>query len=105
MSRSSTFRCMDLLGFAALAAATAHAGDFRISGPFTHDNLAIYLLHGSGGKANRKLLTLQEAMDRKKVVVFETGQVNELSIENRSGEEVYVQSGDSQRRPAGSSDK
>jgi len=94
MSRSTTFRFMDLLGFAALAAATAHAGDFRISGPFTHDNLAIYLLHGSGGKTGKKLLTLQEAMGQQKVVVFETGQVNELSIENRSDEQVYIQSGD-----------
>jgi ARG/rhodanese/phosphatase superfamily protein len=37
---------------------------------------------------------LQEAMERKTVVVHETGDVNNLAIENLSDEEVYVQSGD-----------
>ena len=39
-------------------------------------------------------ITLQEALVQKKVIVRETREVNELSIENISGEEVYVQSGD-----------
>jgi hypothetical protein len=37
---------------------------------------------------------LQEALVQKKVIVRETRSVNELSIENVSSEEVYVQSGD-----------
>jgi hypothetical protein len=52
------------------------------------------LLHGKDEKAGKPLLTLQEAMAQKKVVVHETGDVNNLSIENVSDEEVYVQSGD-----------
>ena len=40
-------------------------------------------------------LTLQEAMEQKKVVVHETSDVNELSIENVSADvDVFVQSGD-----------
>jgi hypothetical protein len=81
-------------GLVLLGAAGAHSADFRISGPYTHDNLSIFLLHGRSGEAGARLLTLQEAMDQKKVVVFETGQVNELSIENSSSQDVYIQSGD-----------
>jgi len=92
MSNKSVFRYAFLLGFASLAATPAD--DFRISGPYTHDNLTIFLIHGSGNGSGRKLLTLQEAMDQKKVVVYETGSVNELSIENLSSEDVYIQAGD-----------
>src|SRR5439155_16684382 len=85
-----TIRGVCLLGFglAALAA------DLRISGPYSHDNLSIYLIHGSAKPAGKKLLTLQEALDQKKVAVYETGQVNELAIENQSSEDVFIQSGD-----------
>jgi hypothetical protein len=67
--------------------------DYRIEGPFTHDNLSVFLIHGKD-KLSGKFLTLQEALNQKKVVVDETGSVNELRIENVSGEEIYVQSGD-----------
>jgi len=42
----------------------------------------------------RHLLTLEEALDQHKVVVYETKNVNELSIENTSDEDVFIQSGD-----------
>ena len=86
-----------LLGVAALAAAPiAFADDYRISGPYTHDNLSLYLIHGASKpiKPAGKYLTLQEALDQKKVVVYETGNVNELSIENLGNMDVYIQSGD-----------
>ncbi len=84
------------LTFALLAAPLAVAADdLRISGPFTHDNLSVFLIHGGRTDAAKgKLLTLHEAMDAKKVVVYETGTVNELSIENQSSQDVYIQSGD-----------
>ena len=91
---SNLLRRSSLPGLVLLASVMAPAADFRISGPYTHDNLSIFLLHGKSGEAGAKLLTLQEAMDQQKVVVFETGQVNELSIENRSNQDVYIQSGD-----------
>src|SRR5262249_42685987 len=70
------------------------ATNYTISGPYSHKNLTIFLLHGENQKAGKSPLTLQEAMAEKKVIVHETGNVNELSIENVSDEEVYVQSGD-----------
>ncbi len=70
------------------------AGDYRISGPFTHKNLTIFLIHGKNMMEGRSFLTLQEALEQKKAVVYETKSVNELSIENRSDQDVYVQAGD-----------
>jgi hypothetical protein len=77
------------------AFAAAASDDYKISGPYTHNNLAVFLIHGGDKVAGRTFLTLQEALDRRKVVVYETQNVNELAIENLSrDEEVYVQSGD-----------
>jgi hypothetical protein len=65
----------------------------RISGPHVHANLAVYFVHGvSAGGAIP--LTLQEALAKGSVVVAETGQVNELQIENTGSEEVFIQAGD-----------
>src|SRR5688572_9386837 len=66
----------------------------RITGPHVKDNLAIYLIHAPDRVAGAKYLTLQEAMEQKKVVVHETGNVNELAIENLADEDVYIQSGE-----------
>ena len=70
------------------------AGDYRLSGPYTHKNLSIFLVHGKSVMKGKSFLTLQEALLQKKVVVYETQSVNELSIQNFSDEDVYVQSGD-----------
>jgi hypothetical protein len=65
----------------------------RISGPFVHHNLAIYLVHGTGS-GGPVPLTLEEALLGETVKVRETGEVNALEIENVGGEPVFVQSGD-----------
>src|SRR6266545_601187 len=70
------------------------AGDYRLSGPYTHKNLTIFLVHGKNTIRGKSFLTLQEALVQKKIVVYETKSVNELSIQNFSDEDVYVQSGD-----------
>jgi hypothetical protein len=72
--------------------AFADAG-FQVSGPIVHDNLAIYLVHGSAG-VGAVPLTLQEALAKGVVKVRETGSVNALTVENAGKEEVYVQAGD-----------
>ncbi|HEX5085821.1 MAG TPA: DUF6569 family protein, partial [Blastocatellia bacterium] len=68
--------------------------EYAVSGPYTHKNLTIFLLHGSNQSQGRTPLTLQEAMKRKLVVVRETGDVNRLTIQNRSNQDVFVQAGD-----------
>ena len=69
------------------------AGDHRLSGPFVHENLAIYLVHGvpDGGPVP---LTLQEALETGSFKVYETDDVNELAVQNLGEAPVFVQSGD-----------
>jgi hypothetical protein len=78
----------------------------KIVGPYTHDNLSIFLIRSDGahqapahvsnsGKASAiRYLTLQQAMEQKKVAVYEIKQVNELAIENTSAQPVFIQQGD-----------
>jgi hypothetical protein len=73
---------------------TTPVADYSVSGPYIHKNLTIFLLHGAGQSLGRAPLTLQEAMKRKLVVVRETGDVNRLTIQNRSNQDVFVQAGD-----------
>jgi hypothetical protein len=73
--------------------ATVQTGDYTLSGPYIHKNLTIFLVHGKN-LIEGNFLTLQEALERKKVVVYETKDVNELAIQNLSNQDVYVQSGD-----------
>jgi len=67
---------------------------YKLSGPYTHDNLTLFLLHGEDTIKGTKFLTLDEALTQKKVVVHETKNVSELAIENVSDERVFVQAGD-----------
>lgn len=73
--------------------ASAAPSNYRLSGPYTHGNLTVFLVHGKD-LTTRNFLTLQEALEQKKVKVYETKQVNELAIENLSNDDVYVQAGD-----------
>jgi hypothetical protein len=66
---------------------------YKITGPFTHENLTVFLIHGSN-KTAKSLLTLGEAIDKRKVIIYETRDVNELAIENVSNEDVFIESGD-----------
>lgn len=68
---------------------------YKLSGPFSHANLTLYLIHGPDVLAGKPILTLKEAMEKKVVTVHETSNVNTLTIENTSTEfEVFVMSGD-----------
>lgn len=70
------------------------AGAYRFSGPYTHDNLTLFLIHGDDQIKGKDILTLDEALMQKKVMVHETKNVNQLAIENTSTDEVFVQAGD-----------
>jgi hypothetical protein len=70
------------------------AAEYRVSAPHTYENLSLFLIHGAN-QTHRKFLTLQEGLQQHKVIVYETGSVNELAIENISpDEDVYIQSGE-----------
>jgi hypothetical protein len=68
---------------------------YELSGPFAHDNLTVYLVHGPDRFQGKDYLTLPEAIEQKKFVIHETQNVNQLSMENLSAsEEVLILSGD-----------
>ena len=81
-----------LLAITGVAAAQTPTGT-RLSGPLVYENLAVYFIHGKSA-AGKLPLTLDEALARGVVLVRETGDVNQLEIENRGNDEVFVQSGD-----------
>jgi hypothetical protein len=70
------------------------AANYTLSGPYSHNNLSIFLIHGPDSAKGKTPLTLKEAMEQKKVIVHETGEVNRLAIQNISQEELFIQSGD-----------
>ena len=67
--------------------------NYRLSGPYTHKNLTVFLVHGKD-QTDKPFLTLQEALAQKKVRVYETKEVNELAIRDLSNQDIYVQAGD-----------
>jgi hypothetical protein len=74
-------------------AETDNPDGYRLSGPVSHGNLAIYFVHGRS-RSGPVPLTLQEAMEKKVVEVREVGRVNEVVLENAGDEQVFVQAGD-----------
>ena len=90
--------CLPLVPFAQTqrgrAPAQTPAGSYRVTGPYAYQNLAVFLIHGPDKLPGKNILTLSEALKQRKVIVYETREVNQLAIENVSDEEVYVQSGD-----------
>lgn len=69
--------------------------DYKISEAFTHKNLTIFLIHGKNQTDKKNILTLEEALENKEFVVYETSDVNELAVENLSKtNDVFIQSGD-----------
>jgi ARG and Rhodanese-Phosphatase-superfamily-associated Protein domain len=93
MHRRTLLALASSLALMTLGIAATRADEIRISGPVVHENLAIYLIHGKSA-AGPVPLTLDEALAKRSVKVHETGNVNELQIENLGSDEVFVQSGD-----------
>ncbi len=97
MNRRLLMRHSFQLALAALLTLTAPragAATGTLSGPFTHQNLEIFLVHGATQLEERRYATLNEALAGHDVVVNETGNVNELSIENPSKTLVFLNAGD-----------
>jgi hypothetical protein len=74
---------------------------FTIAGPYTHENLSVYVIRGEVGDT-REYLTLDEGLTAGVVAVSEKGarqgqdraEVNSLEIENRSEKWLFLQAGD-----------
>ncbi len=81
-------------GWTTPVAAGADEGSHWLSGPYAHDNLAVYLIHREGADDGSVPLTLDEAMQQGLIEVIETGVVEELVVRNTGDSEVFLQSGD-----------
>ena len=77
------------------AVADIDIGKLRVTGPYRHENLAVYLVHSSS-KDDRDFATLDEALANKTVEVTEKQQeqVNELLLENKGDRPIFIQEGD-----------
>jgi len=74
---------------------TVGFGERTITGPFTHRNLAVFVIRGRDRVSGKTFLTFDEGMRQKKLCVYETGNVGQLQVENRSRDEyIYIQSGE-----------
>jgi len=69
-------------------------GSYKISGPYTYENLDIFFFHSGDKVKSLKMLTLAEALEQEKIVVHETGNVGELAIENSSDVLIFIHGGD-----------
>lgn len=68
---------------------------YLLSKPIQHKNLSVYLILGEEtALAEASLLCLEEAMDKDALTVFETGNVNMLSVENKGLRPIFIQAGD-----------
>ena len=92
--KPNTIRNFTLLA-AALGALSARAAVGSISDTASYRNLQIFLVHGDAQLDQRHYTTLSEALARRMVVVKETGNVQELSIQNLSQKStVFLNAGD-----------
>lgn len=69
--------------------------EYSVLGPYAHENLAVYLVQSKEKTDDTKYMTLEEALEKGKVIVHETGNVGTLAIENNA-ENIYIfiQAGD-----------
>lgn len=67
---------------------------FRITSPISYKNLQLFPIHGRAALDHVAYMTLGVAMETDNVIVHETGDVNNLSITNKSDQYIYIQSGD-----------
>ena len=66
-----------------------------VAGPYTHENLSIFLLTGADALEGNRFIPLDEALEQKCVTVHETGNVGQLEVENLSELfDLYIQAGD-----------
>ncbi len=71
------------------------SGRFTVHGPFTHRNLSVYLVEADDVIRDTKFVTLEQALKDRKVVIQETGNVQNLTISSKYKKEyVFIQSGD-----------
>jgi hypothetical protein len=88
-----------VIALAATIGIAASAAEARISGPYQNENLSVFLIHADAAAAGKaaagRYLTLAEALASGEAVVYETGDVNQLQVQNTSKDRtLFIQAGD-----------
>ncbi|MDD5065948.1 MAG: hypothetical protein PHF84_02760 [bacterium] len=87
------FLCMNF--FQVISHAASQYNEYTVTDPYTYRNLAIFLIRGRNTIKADRFITLDEAIRQKKIIVYETEEVNELSVRNLSKKDtIFIQSGD-----------
>ncbi len=86
--------CVIAIGLPPATASAKAMKDYRLSGPYTQNNLTVYLIHREGRGTGPTPVTLDEAMKEGLVKVIETGNVKQLMVRNLGAREVFIQAGD-----------
>lgn len=98
MGMKQTLSALTLAALLGCASAPEPAGEYRILGPFSHENLSVFLIAKPGAPAgDASVLTLEEALRSGALHVTEKAagaEVNELEVENVGERPVYLQAGD-----------
>jgi hypothetical protein len=95
ISRGFQIACLGLALMGIESASALETKNPKLSGPYQYKNLTVFLVHGKDNMEGKNYMTLEEAMEMKKVTVHETGEVGELTVENHSTDvEIYIHSGD-----------
>ncbi len=68
--------------------------DIHLLSALEYENLSIFYITGSPTLNDKDYVTLEEAMEKELVKLYETGTVSQLQIDNLSGEYIYINSGD-----------
>ena len=97
VSKAKSVACFAVLVFIAAAPQVQEkqVGNYKLKGPFTSENLTLFLIAESDAAAQpNHYMPLNEALDGGAFTVYETGDVDQLSVENRSDRPVFIQAGD-----------
>lgn len=70
-----------------------NSAGYRLSGPYTHKNLSLFVLLETDRVEVEELMTLDEAMSQGKITIHEKGEVQELDVENNSDVPIFIQAG------------
>jgi len=79
------------LGAVGSAAPEQVQSAIKVEGPYISGNLAVYLISGPNLLGDKKYLTLSEGLEHKTVIVRDKRDVNELTVENQSDQDLFVQ--------------
>ena len=88
--RSLVLSCLIFMASFVGYAENKKVGEYEFCGPYKHKNLTVYFLKSAKAGKEKKYVTLATAIKNKWLTVHETGNVQQLSVENLSDKTVFM---------------